>query len=237
MNKLTYLSLLFLFCFETPSFSQTLEMEYDSMMDKYLSKELNQLEFKDLTFAWRALIDSLGYPEIPYDSVSKKVEYTFISSLESVPRETIVNRVSEWAAVSFGSTNALLTHQGEASRLILNGSMEVFFPDLFMVYKNAWRGYVEKEMQNSSICYFTFVFTIRKDKMKTQILNLSYEYTDYVSDRTVSRTLDSCFPISSNEQDEWKAMIGLMNDTRNSLQAMVKLLEGYILAYESDYLL
>ena len=237
MNKLLCLILLLSFFNGMPSFSQTLEMEHDSMMDKYLSKELGQLEFKDLTFAWRALIDSVGYPEIPYDSVRKKVEYTFISSLESVPRETIVNRVSEWAAVSFGSTNALLTHQGEVSRLILNGSIEVFFPDLFMVYKNVWRGYVEKEMQNSSICYFTFVFTIREDKMKTQILNLSYEYTDYVSDRTVSRTLDSCFPISSNEQDEWKAIIGLINETGNSLQAMVKLLEGYILAYERDYLL
>lgn len=237
MNKLTYLSLLLLFFNGMPSISQTLEIEYDSMMNKYLSKEIGQLEFKDLTFAWRALIDSVGYPEIPYDSVSKKVEYTFFSSLESVPRETIVNRVSEWAAVSFGSINSLLTHQGETSRLILNGSIEVFFPDLFMVYKNAWRGYVEKEMQNSSICYFTFVFTIREDKMKTQILNLSYEYTDYVSERTVSTTLDSFFPISSNEKDEWKAIIGLINDTERSLQAMIKILEGYILAYERDYLL
>jgi hypothetical protein len=85
MNKLFYLILLLLFFTGKPSISQTLEMEYDSMMDKYLSKEFTQLEFKDLTFAWRDLIDSVGYPEIPYDSVNKKVEYTFISSLDGIP--------------------------------------------------------------------------------------------------------------------------------------------------------
>jgi hypothetical protein len=153
------IALLLLLAVGMPALSQTIEKEYESMMNRYLAKELDQLEFRDLSFAWRDLIDSVGYPDIPYDSVSKKVEYTFISSLDGIPRETIVNRVSEWAAVSFGSVSSLLTRQDNTSRLILNGSIEVLFPDLFMVYKNAWRGYVETELQNSSICYFTLVFT------------------------------------------------------------------------------
>ena len=221
--------------FSTPLISQTLEKEYETMLKRYTGKELTQLEFRDMSFAWRALIDSVGYPEVPYDSVSKDVEYTYINSLEGIPRETIVNRVSEWAAVSFGSPNALLTHQGEASRIILNGYIEVLFPDLFMVYKNAWRGYVETEQQNSSICYFTVVFTIREGEMKSQVLNLSYEYTDFISDHTISRTLNSCFPVSNNEQDEWKAIITLVNETSKGLQAMMDLLTAYIRDYENDY--
>lgn len=228
-------AILLLLCIGVPAFSQTLDMEYKHMMDKYLSGELTQIEFRDKTFAWRGLIDSIGYPFVPYDSVSRRVEYTFISSLEGIPRETIVNRISEWAAVSFGSTNGLVTRQGNTSRLILNGSMEVLFPDLFMVYKNAWRGYVKTELQNSSLCYFTMVFTVKDGKMKSQFLNLSYEYTDFLNNRTISRTLNSCFPVSENEQDEWKAIITLVNETSKSLHALGDQLNAYIRDYENDY--
>jgi len=138
--------------------------------------------------------------------------------------------------VTFGSTNALLTQQGNTSRLILNGSIEVLFPDLFRVYKkNSWIGYVETEQLNSSICYFTLVFTIKDGKMKSQVRNLSYQYTDFLTDRSISRTLNSCFPISSQEKDEWKALITLVNETTQSLDTMMALLVAYIQDYENDY--
>jgi hypothetical protein len=234
-TKLRITFLLVLAFISIPLISQTLKKEYETMMNRYTSKQMTQLEFRDMSFAWRALMDSVGYPEVPYDSVSKKIEYTYFNSLEGIPRETIVNRVSEWAAVSFGSPNALLTHQGEASRLILNGYIEVFFQDMGLVWKNSWRGYVQEEMQNSGLCFFTMVVTIREGEMKTQIMNISYDYTDYVSDRTVSRTLASCFPISNNEQDEWKAIITLLNETSGGLESMMNLLNAYIRDFENDY--
>ena len=168
-------------------------------------------------------------------SVRKKMEYEFIHDLEGIPRETMVNRVSEWAAVTFGSTDALLTHQGDASRIILNGSLEVLFPDMFMVWKNSWKGYVETEQMNSSFCYFTLVFTINEGKMKTQVKNLTYQYTDFVKDRTITKDLNSCFPISSHEKEEWKALISLVNETTGSMNTMMGLLVDYIREYESDY--
>jgi len=235
MKKHLYLIAILFSSLAYPVLSQSLEMEYKCMMDRYLAKEMSQLEFRDMSFAWRALMDSVGYPEIPYDTITGKVEYVYVHSLGGIPRETIVNRVSEWAAVSFGSTDGLLTRQGNTSRLILNGYLEIPFPDLFMVWKNAWVGYVEKELQNSSICYFTMVFTVREGRMKSQLMNLSYEYTDFVSDRSVSKNLVSLFPISSNEEDEWKAVIGLVNETRTSLDTMMDQLIGYIQDYENDY--
>jgi len=235
MKKLQHCIILLLIASGIPGFSQTLELEYEAMMERYIAKEFTQLEFKDLSYAWRDLIDSIGYPDVPYDSMANKVEYEFVNELEGISRDIIVNRVSEWAAVTFGSTDGLLTHQGNASRLILNGSLEVLFPDMFMVWKNSWRGYVEKELQNSSISYFTMVFTIKDGKMKSQVMNISYEYTDFVSDRTVNRTLHSCFPISNNEQDEWKALIGLVNETRSSLDTMISLVVAYVEDYKNDY--
>lgn len=235
MKNLHSIAFLIILAIGLPALSQTQAFEYEALMNRYLTKELTQLEFKDLTIAWRDLTDSIGYPELPYDSVSKKVEYVFEKDLNGVPRETIVNRVLEWAAVSFGSTDALLTQQGSTSRIILNGSVEVLFPDMFMVWKNSWRGYVETEQLNSSICYFTMVFTIREGKMKSQIVNISYQYTDFVSDRTISRTLNTCFPISNSEQEEWKALIILVNETRESLDAVNNLVVDYIKDYESDY--
>ena len=218
-----------------PLFSQTPELEKGSLELTFQSGELTQLEYKDLVFAWRMLTDSIGYPDVPYDTVSKKVEYEFRYALKGIQRETIVNRVSEWAAVTFGSTDALLTRQDNTSRLILNGSVEILFPDIFMVWKNGWRGYVEKEQLNSSICYFTMVFTITDEKLKSQVVNISYQYTDFVSDRTISRALNSCFPISSNEKEEWKALITLVNETKSSLDAVNDLVVAYIKDYENDY--
>jgi hypothetical protein len=235
MKKHYSIAFLLFITIGSPGFSQTLELEYKSMMNRYLAEEFTQLEFKDLSFAWRDLMDSIGYPDVPCDSLTKKVEYEFLSSLNGITRDIIVNRVSEWAAVSFGSTDGLLTHQGSTSRLILNGSIELLFPDMFMVWKNSWRGYVEKEQLNSSFCFFTMVFTIKDGKMKSLIMNISYEYTDPIGGRTISRALDSCFPVSNNEQDEWKATITLVNETRDSLMAMIALLEDYIKDYENDY--
>lgn len=229
------LALLLVLSSAAPAFSQTLPIEYDSMMNKFLAKEYTQLEFKELTYAWKGLIDSIGYPEVPYDSVSKKMEYGFMHDLEGIPRETMVNRVLEWAAVTFGSTDALLTQQGNASRIILNGSLEVLFPDMFMVWKNSWAGYVETEQLNSSFCYFTLVFTIKEGKMKTQVKNLTYQYTDFVKDRTITKTLNACFPISSHDKEEWKALISLVNETTGSLNTMMGLLVDYIRDYETDY--
>lgn len=235
MKNLLSIVLMFLITVGMPVFSQTRELENEVMLNRYKARELSQLEYKDLVFAWRDLTDSIGYPDVPYDSVSKKVEYEFRNSLKGISRETIINRVSEWAAVTFGSLDGLLTHQGNTSRFICNGSVEVFFPDLVLVYKNAWRGYVETELQNSSICYFTMVFTIKEGDMRSQVLNISYQYTDFLTDRSISRTLNSCFPISNNEEDEWKAVITLVNETKQSLEIMIALLVDYIKDYENDY--
>jgi hypothetical protein len=235
MNKTIFLSLILFLSANLPAFSQSQALEQETMMQRFKNKELTQLEYKDLVFAWRDLMDSVKYPQVPFDTVSQKVEYEYLHDLEGIPRETIVNRVSEWAAVSFGSTDGLLTQQGNTSRLILNGSIEVLFPDLFMVWKNSWAGYVEKELQNSSLCYFMLVFTIQEGRMKTGVVNISYQYTDPINERTVDTALNSFFPVSSKEKEEWKAIITLINETKKSLDIMTGLLVDYIKDYENDY--
>jgi hypothetical protein len=204
-------------------------------MKKYVSGELSQLELRDVSVYWREVKDSVGYPSLPFDSVMNKVVYPFYHSLDGISREIIVNRVFEWAAVTFGNTGGLLTQQGHASRLIVNGSIEVLFQDLVPVWKNGWKGYVETELQNSGICTFTMVFTIREGRMKSQVMNISYEYTDHLANRSVSRTLESCFPITGNEQKQWKSLISLVKETRAGFEAMTDQLVGYIRDYEIDY--
>jgi hypothetical protein len=235
MSKTIFLSLILFLSVYLPAFSQNQALEKEAMMQRFKNKELTQLEYKDLVFAWRDLMDSIDYPQVPFDTVHQKVEYEYFHNLEGISRETIVNRVSEWTAVTFGSTDGLLTQQGNTSRLILNGSIEVLFPDMDMVWKNSWVGYVEKEIQNSSICYFMLVFTIQEGRMKTRVVNISYQYTDPISERSVDRTLSSLFPISNREKEEWKAHIILINETKKSLDIMTDLLVDYIQDYENDY--
>jgi hypothetical protein len=71
--------------------------------------------------------------------------------------------------------------------------------------------------------------------MKCEVLNLSYEYTDYISGHSVSKALLSFFPVSSNKQDEWKPVITLIYETEKSLRAMMDQLNGYIRDYQDDY--
>jgi hypothetical protein len=236
-KKITVPAILIICAIGAPLLSQTPAIEGETMLKKYTSQQLTQLEFKDLAIAWRNLMDSIGYPEVPYDSINGKVEYEFFYPLDGIPRDIIVNRITEWAAISYGITNSILTHQGNTgSKLILNGTFEILFPDLFPVWKNSWKGYVEKEMQNSGAGYFTLVFTIKDGNLRCQALNISYDYTDNLSDQSVSRTLNSCFPISDNEQDEWKAIISIINVTRENLITQMNSLVGYIKDYEDDYI-
>jgi hypothetical protein len=235
MSKALFLALILFLSAYLPTFSQSQALEKEAIMQRYKNKELTQLEYKDLVFAWRGIMDSIDYPIVPFDSVSKKVEYEYLHDLEGISRETIVNRVSEWTAVTFGSTDGLLTQQGNTSRLILNGSIEVLFPDLFMVWKNSWAGYVEKELQNSSICYFMLVFTIQEGRMKTRVVNISYQYTDPISEGSVDKALTSYFPISSHKKEEWRAVFTLIDETKKSLDIMTGLLVDYIKDYENDY--
>ena len=235
MSIIRFLSLILVISISLPAFPQTQALEKEAMMQRFQNKKLTQLEYKDLVFAWRDLMDSINYPNVPFDSVSKKVEYEYLHDLEGIPRETIVNRVSEWTAVTFGSTDGLLTQQDNSSRLILNGSIEVFFPDLGMVWKNSWAGYVKKELQNSSICYFMLVVTMQDDRMKTRVVNINYQYSDPIGDQLVDVALNSFFPISSKDKDEWKAIITLINETKKSLDIMTTLLVDYIKDYENDY--
>jgi len=218
-----------------PATCQTVEIEKDNLMQKYLAGEMTQLEFRDVAVSWRELTDAVEYPVSPYDSIHNKVVYTYFHTLDGIPRGIIVNRVSEWAAVTFGNTGGLLTRQEDAVRFIINGSIEVFFPDLFLVWKNGWTGYAETELLNSSICVFTMVFTIRESRLKCQIMNIKYEYTDYLNNLSVNKTLDSCFPITSNEQDEWKAIMNLVNETRKGMEVMNDQLVSYIQNYDHDY--
>jgi hypothetical protein len=72
-------------------------------------------------------------------------------------------------------------------------------------------------------------------KMKSQVMNISYEYTDYLTYRSISRTLNSCFPISNYKQDEWKDLINLVQETRAGLTAQNSALVDYVEDYENDY--
>ncbi len=218
-----------------PATCQTNEIEKDNLMQRYLAGEMTQPEFRDVAQSWRKLTDEVGYPVTPYDSISNKVVYTYFYALDGIPRGIIVNRVSEWAAVTFGNTTGLLTRQDNTDRFIINGSIEVIFPDLSLVWKNGWTGYTETELQNSSLCMFTMVFTIRDGRMKSQIINIDYEYFDYLNNKSVNKTLDSCFPITSNEVGEWKAILNLVNETRRGIEDMNDQLVRYIQNYVDDY--
>ena len=71
--------------------------------------------------------------------------------------------------------------------------------------------------------------------MKSQVINISYEYTDFVNNQTVTRPLKSCFPVTNHQQKEWKSIMTQVKETESGLGTMMDHLVTYINDYEDDY--
>jgi len=235
MKKL--LTLLILSLFLAPIFSQTLDIEYKAMEKRFLSKELDQLQYKDLLKKWKALTKEFSYPDLPYNEDTKQVEFETVYDLQGVPQEVIYKRVKEWAAISFGRLSSVLHYEDyETGKIIIKGSFKVPYINF---YKGFWG--TERTTINSSTCNFTSIITIKSGKIKIQNLGIDFDYTSksystYVSEITTNRDLNDHFPISSNSEGSWKEYFQIMNTTQKRINNFNSSLRVHILSYTYDYI-
>lgn len=234
MKKL--LPALLLALFIAPIYSQTIDMENKAMEQRLLSKELDQLQYKDLVKSWQALIKEYPYPELPYNEISKQVEFVTVYDVPGIPQEIIFKRVKEWAAISFGRLSSVLHYEDyETGKIILKGNFNVPY---FDYYKSFWG--TERKTINSSTCSFTCIITIVSGKIKIQNLDIDYDYTSksystYVSEITTNKSLNSHFPISSYPEDSWKDYFQIMETTRKNIKGLNLSLQAHILDFSNDY--
>ena len=100
------------------------------MEQRYLSKQLDQPQYLELTQKWKALLTEFPYPDLPYNETTKQVEFELVYNLAGVPQEVIYKRVMEWAAISFGRLSEVLHYEdSETGKIILKGNFNVPYFD------------------------------------------------------------------------------------------------------------
>lgn len=214
------------------TYSQTIEHESAQITKSYQNGDFSQSEFAGIAKKWNALLDEIGgYPELPYDDKIGLVQFEFIKDLNGLNRAIIFDRVKEWAAINFSHMDAAFRYENlESGKIILKGSFEI--PVLYE-YKNFWGN--EKEDIREGTCYQTYIFTIKDDKIKIQITNLSYEVRmSYYSSSTNTYTkatkiysINEICPIILKDPLRWKEYLTMIKFTKDRIVVLVNSLESY----------
>ena len=221
------------------SFSQTAELEEESMFNRVQNGEITGLEYNELISEWKSLLmDVGGYPELPYIEESQKMDFTTIFSFEGLPKEVIYNRIIEWSAISFGAISEVLHYSNlETGKVILKGNFDFTYQDY--IY-NFWGVRKEGSSVEEAKSYQTWVFTIVDEGLKIETFNIRYiiiyyEYTTYSRRIEESRNFESLYPITSAEPKSWKARLSILKTTTNEFARIYASIKEYVSSYEGDY--
>lgn len=237
MKKLFLTISVFIFLGNT--FCQTIQNEEKNINSIIQSKAKSQDAITALASDWKKfLIDYGTFPTLPYNTNNNEIEYIFIKSYE-LNKDIILNRILEWGALNFGSLDAVLHYKSiESGKLILKGRFPIVHREDFI---NFWGN--KKETLDTKECVQTYTFTIKNNKLKIQISNISYEYStsSYIINNTYypahnfNFDLSSLYPITNYDKSKWKENLNILEQTNNSINSLVSDLDTYIKDYVNDY--
>lgn len=217
--------------------AQTSDLEIEALSKRVKSGDLTTSEYTSLASEFNKLLKDYNYPSLPFNSYNK-VEYGFVNELNGLSKQIIYKRILEWVAINYGSLNAVLHYDDfETGKIIVKGNFDVPYVEDYL----GWFG-VEKVGITTNICYQTCIFTIKENKVKTIIKDIEFNYqtrnfssASYIPNRSIKIDLEEYYPISDNEQIDWKGIISMLNHTDNMLKSYNTMLIDYINDYENDY--
>ena len=215
------------------SFGQTAQIEKDYIQNLYQTGQMTLEEFREKGKLWGDLMEDIGeYPQLPYDESLGMIKFDYLFNY-TTDKKTIFNRIKQWGALTFGSLDAVLHYEDlEAGKVILKGFFDIpYSKDIRIWFK-------ENETLEQSQCSHTYIFTIKDNKLKIQIIGLNYEiayYTTSYGSRTYTKNVHSLYPITADESLQWKSKLSLLDNTNKEINGLVNSLDMYIQAYQSDY--
>jgi hypothetical protein len=235
----TLILILLTACISYFSFSQTYDAEMKNASKKFEEGKITQQEYQNLSRKWNQIIkDFGGYPELPYDKERKLIQYEFIQDFPDTDKEAVFNRVLEWAAINFGSLDAVLHYKDFASgKIILKGVVPIYqIVDIYSFFTTQ-----EKLLETN--CHQTYIFTLKENKMKLQIQNIGYEQKFYNYQQTSSSSslyttdysIHDLYPITDFPTDQWKNKLSQLVSTDRKIRNLKSNLFNYIKSYEKDY--
>jgi len=187
--------------------------------------------------AWQAVRG--GYPDIPWDTVSKKVVVERVIEFAGVMKGQAFKRVKEWAALRFGKLDDVLEYEdAESGKIIVEGWVPVYYEATFAsLFDSERKAAAWRELE------FSLVVTLKDGRAKVRYENLAYRYNIggfsfggvYMPSQVFRLPLDCSFPVIANDSSTWKGTLDLLSKTMVLLTATAPDLEGYIRAVLDDY--
>jgi len=221
------LLIIVLVCFGINIFSQSLDIEQKYINSEIQSGKLNPDQVKTLGVKWNLFNKRFRYPELPLNKVTDEVDFSDTLAFDDKKRNIIFERSLEWIAINYGS---ILHKDPDSGKIIANGNMNITHT---ADYKGSFGSLVDYQTVTSA--NYTMVLTIKDNKMKYNIINIEYTFTDnYGSSYTLPIT--SLFPVFSNDESQWKRFLTVLYESKQIFYISLKnSLTEYINKTNEDY--
>lgn len=220
--------------------AQTYKMETDYLNSRIFSHEITGTEALDMKKNLDAACDSVnGYPVLPYDTLTKTFNFTYVLDCSGVPQKVVFKRVKEWCALRYADIDNVLRYEDiDAGKLITKGYTPITY---LKTFKGIFGG---KHSSYETIkCYHTLIFTCIEGKIKVEVKDLRYLYVyggysyggTYIPRVETEIYLNAMFPIIKNDKVEWAGLMDLAKQTASVYSDHAADLKRYILNWEKDY--
>jgi hypothetical protein len=231
-NMIRYFLFLFLLL---PIFliGQTIEAEKAFLNQMVKNEKMDIHKSRELTIAWSGLLDQFGgYPDLPINEKTKKVEFVKVKTFEGKGQIEIYKMIKEWIAINYGSMDEVIHYEDPASgKIIVKGH---FIMEVENKYKTFWGN--ERSLSSSWVTYHTAIFTVKKEKLKIEFSNIRYEYETggyelagyYIPLETRNFPISDLYPVTKTKNDSWEYRLSILQKTSLKIQLTMSLIEDYV---------
>lgn len=191
-----------------------------------------------LVTRYYALLKKGLYPQLPYDTSTKKVEWKKVLSFEGMTKKQIMNRVKEWSARNYRSFDAVREYEDdESGKFMIKGyfNLPLSFKYSLLFFKG--------ESSTAIKCHSILVFTIIEGGLKIEVVRPENEITNggytigntYVPITTTRAEMISYFPIVRMPENLWEGYMEFYRDMNAEYLSIFISIEKYVSDYKNDY--
>jgi len=206
--------------------SQLVKSQTEEEEKKYLNSQvgiLSQPELLAISREWRKLLEvNNGYPDIPYNSNIGSIDFEYIYDYPEFTKQQIFNRVKEWAAIYYGSLDAVLHYEDfNSGKIVLKGNFPFVISDK---WTNFWGN--PKESARTVRCFYTIIYTLKDNKLKVNYREIEYESTFdaiisstvYIPSHTISYPITDLYPITKSVSSTWESRLNSLVETSSRIK-------------------
>ena len=193
---------------------------------------------KTKAVAFNNLLNKGVYPNLPYDTLTKKVEWKHVFFFEGMKKKDIYNRVKEWSARNFRSFDAVADYDDfESGKFMVKG-----FFNLPLSFKYSAL-FIQGKSSISVKCFSVYVFTFKDNALKVEIVRAENEITsdgywignNYTPPSTSRGSIMNTFPIFRLSENLWEGYMEFYDQMNNEFILTFDDIEKYIRGYKEDY--